>query len=272
MWFIKIRRLRVFFVCLVLVIALRAANLSAYETTKISGKITAAYTIRDSIVVEDNIGHVLFLSTSEGKNVNTGEHAFMDGAQIVSVSSADLIQGSGVHQAYIKFTKDSDTIYTKWEGKVTTVQATEGAPATSFKGIFAYEKGTGKFENIRGSGVYMGEFISRTEYFVEWRGTYTNLWKELKTIIDEQFGIDSHKITFLWKELKTVIGDQSGIDSHQITLEKRFVEDFDFDSLMVEEFIMALEERFWLNIPDDDAYRMNTVKDVLKYLVRNIRN
>ena len=173
MLFIRPRKLSVFFVCLVLALAFSAANLSAQETMKASGKITATYTNQDSISVGDIIGHVLSLSISEGKNVNTGEHAFMEGAQTVNMSYGDLIKGSGIHHGYIKFTKNGDAIYAKWEGKVTTVQTTEGAPATSFEGILAYTKGTGKFENIKGNGTYKGEFISKTEYLVEWQTEYS---------------------------------------------------------------------------------------------------
>jgi len=173
MWFIRVRKLGVFFVCFVLALVLGVANLSAQETTKISGKITATYTNQDSIVVGDIIGHVLFMSTSEGKNVNTGEHAFMDGAQIVNMSYSDLIQGSGVHNGYVNFTRNGDAIYAKWEGKVTTVQTAEGAPATSFEGNLTYTKGTGKFENIKGNGTFKGKFISKTEYFVEWQADYS---------------------------------------------------------------------------------------------------
>jgi hypothetical protein len=97
----------------------------------------------------------------------------MDGAQIVNMSYNDLIQGSGVHNGYIKFTKNGDAIYAKWEGKVTTVQANEGAPTMSLEGIFAYINGTGEFENIKGNGTYKGEFISKTEYLVEWQADYS---------------------------------------------------------------------------------------------------
>jgi hypothetical protein len=162
-----------FLACIALLIALGVTSTSAQEATKVSGKITAAYTNQDSIAVGDITGHILSLSTSEGKNVNTGEHAFMDGAQIVVVSYGDLILGNGVHHGYIEFTKNDDAIYAKWEGKVTTVQATGGAPVTSFEGTLTYTKGTGKFRNIKGSGTYKGEFISKTEYYSEWQTGYS---------------------------------------------------------------------------------------------------
>ena len=173
MGYVRLRKSMAFLACIALLIALGVTSTSAQEATKVSGKITATYTDLDSVVVGDIIGHVLSLLTSEGKNVNTGEHAFMDGAQIVNMSYSDLIKGSGVHHGYVKFTKNGDAIYAKWEGKVTTVQTTEGAPATSFEGILAYTKGTGKFENIKGSGTYKGEFISKTEYSAEWQTDYS---------------------------------------------------------------------------------------------------
>ena len=196
MRFIRPRRLGVVFVCLVLVLALRAANLSAEEITRISGKITATYTNQESIAVGDDDGHVLLLSTSAGKNVNTGKHAFMDGAQIVNMSSADLTRGCGVHHGYIEFTESGGVIYAEWKGYVTCLRATKGGSKT-FSGTLAFTKGTGKYEHISGNGTYWGEFISATEYFVEWQATYTNLWKELETI-GKQFGFDSHQIVSLW--------------------------------------------------------------------------
>lgn len=173
MWFIRPGRIGVFLVCLVLALAFDPAKLNAQETTKISGKIAATYAKQDSIIVGDTVAHVLSLATSEGKNVNTGEHAFMNDAPIVNMSYANLIQGSGVHHGYIKFVKNGDVVYAKWEGKVTTVQTAEGAPSTSFDGVFEYTKGTGKFENIKGKGTYKGEFISKTEYSVEWQADYS---------------------------------------------------------------------------------------------------
>jgi len=135
--------------------------------------ITATYTKQDSIVVGDVDGHILTLGISEGNNVNTGEHEFMDGAQAVNMSYSDLIQGNGTHRGHVKFTKNGDTIYAKWEGKITTVQTSEGAPTISFEGIFEYTKGEGEFENIKGNGTYKGGFTSETEYTVEWQAEYT---------------------------------------------------------------------------------------------------
>jgi len=170
MGFVKQRSLAVVFVSLVLAFALFASNLSAQETTSVSGTITAAYTHEDSIVVGD--GHILTLGTSEGKNVNAGEHTFMDGAKIVNMSYSDLARGSGVHQGHILFISDADTVYAQWEGRVTTVLDAEGAPTTSFEGTVWYTAGTGQFVNIKGRGTYKGDFTSETGWSAQWQSRY----------------------------------------------------------------------------------------------------
>ena len=171
MWYIKPRTLTMFVVGLA-VLALGAANLSAQQATTTSGKITAAYTHQDSIVVGDIEGHVMSLVTAEGKNISAGENAFMDGAQIVNLSFSDLVRGNGSHQGYIVFTKDGDAAYSKWEGEVATVLDSTGAPVTTFRGVFSYTKGAGQFEGIKGNGTYKGQFTSTTEYSVEWQSDY----------------------------------------------------------------------------------------------------
>jgi hypothetical protein len=172
MWFSKLRNLTVFLVSF-MALVLAAANLSAQQTTAISGKITAAYAHQDSIVVGDFPGHVMSLSTSEGTNANSGDNAFMDGAKVVNLSYADLMMGNGSHLGYILFAKNGDTAYSKWEGKITTVLSAKGLPETSFEGTFTYTKGTGTFEKITGNGTYKGTFTSMTEYTVDWQSEYS---------------------------------------------------------------------------------------------------
>ena len=172
MRFPKLRKAMVFFACLVVALAFGAANLSAQDTTKVSGKMTATYTQLDSIVVGDVAGHVISLSASQGKNASTGKKAFMDGAKIVNMSYSDVTMGNGSHQGYVKFTKDDDAVYAKWMGRIATTKTPEGAPVVTFEGSFMYIKGTGKLDGITGKGSYKGAFTSKTEYSVEWQGHY----------------------------------------------------------------------------------------------------
>jgi hypothetical protein len=109
---------------------------------------------------------------SEGTNVNTGETEFMDGAQILNMSYTDVTQGNGFNQGYVRFTKEGDTTFAEWQGKIKTEVMSEGDPVTSFEGAFTYIKGTGSLVNIKGEGTFKGEFTSKTEYTVEWQASY----------------------------------------------------------------------------------------------------
>jgi len=64
------------------------------EMMKIAGEIKAAYTQKDSIAVGDAEGHVLSLAISEGPNVSTAEHEFMEGATVLNYSFNDLVGGT----------------------------------------------------------------------------------------------------------------------------------------------------------------------------------
>ena len=172
MQFSKPRKTTTLFIGVVIVLVFCAVGLNAQQPTKISGKITAAATYQDSIIVGDLTGHKMSLMISEGENVNTGEREFMDGARTVNMSHSDLIQGNGVHQGYLKLTKSGDTTFAKWQGKIKTKVMPEGNPVISFEGTYVYIKGTGSFKNIKGEGTFKGEFTSKTEYTVEWQGSY----------------------------------------------------------------------------------------------------
>ena len=159
------------FISLALIFALTVTTL-AQEKTKIAGKMTVTYTKQEKFDVGDTEGHIISMAESEGTNVSTGKHEFMDGAQVVNMSFGDLVKGNGPHQGYIKFTKNGDTSFAKWEGKITTTISAEGTPMTTFEGTFSYIKGTGQFENIHGSGTYKGRFISETTYECDWEAEY----------------------------------------------------------------------------------------------------
>ena len=68
------------------------------------------------------------------------------------------------------------------------------------------------------------------------------------------------------EKLKKVISTQLGVDESEITLESSFVDDLGADSLDVVELIMALEEEFDVEIPDEDAEKIVTVGDALDYI------
>ncbi len=72
-------------------------------------------------------------------------------------------------------------------------------------------------------------------------------------------------------ELKIIdiIANQLGVDKDIITSEANIVDDLGADSLDVVELVMALEEAFDTEIPDDDAEKIRTVQDIFAYLAKN---
>ena len=73
------------------------------------------------------------------------------------------------------------------------------------------------------------------------------------------------------EKVKEVIGEQLGVeDLETIKPETTFIDDLGADSLDIVELIMALEEEFDIEIPDNDAEKVVTVGDVVEYLKDNI--
>lgn len=66
--------------------------------------------------------------------------------------------------------------------------------------------------------------------------------------------------------VKKIIAEQLGVEESQVTNEKAFVADLGADSLDTVELVMALEEEFGLEIPDEEAEKLQTVGDVIKYV------
>jgi acyl carrier protein len=65
-----------------------------------------------------------------------------------------------------------------------------------------------------------------------------------------------------------IIANQLGVDKEIVTPEANVVDDLGADSLDVVELVMALEEAFDLEIPDDEAEKIRTVKDINDYLMK----
>jgi acyl carrier protein len=70
----------------------------------------------------------------------------------------------------------------------------------------------------------------------------------------------------IFDEVKEVIVEQLNVSPDEVKLESDFVEDLGADSLDVVELVMALEEKFEIEIPDDEAEKIKTVKDVVDYI------
>ena len=67
-------------------------------------------------------------------------------------------------------------------------------------------------------------------------------------------------------KVKEIIAKELEVDIKQLQPEAKFIEDLGADSLDIVELVMALEEEFGLDIPDEDADKLKTVGDALNYL------
>lgn len=70
----------------------------------------------------------------------------------------------------------------------------------------------------------------------------------------------------LLDDVKEVVVEQLDCDPAEVKEESKFIEDLGADSLDVVELVMALEEKFDIEIPDEDAEKILTVGDVIKYV------
>ena len=71
-------------------------------------------------------------------------------------------------------------------------------------------------------------------------------------------------------KVKQIIVEQLGVDEGEVTSNASFVDDLGADSLDTVELVMALEEEFDIEIPDEDAEKMTTVADAIKYLESHV--
>lgn len=67
-------------------------------------------------------------------------------------------------------------------------------------------------------------------------------------------------------KVKDIIVDKLGIDEDQVTKEASFKDDLGADSLDIAELVMELEDEFDMEIPDEEAEKINTVGDALNYI------
>ena len=72
------------------------------------------------------------------------------------------------------------------------------------------------------------------------------------------------------ERVKEIIVEQLGVDEGQVNPDASFIDDLGADSLDTVELVMAFEEKFDIEIPDEDAEKMRTVGDAVEYLKEKI--
>ncbi|HLC27177.1 MAG TPA: acyl carrier protein [bacterium] len=74
------------------------------------------------------------------------------------------------------------------------------------------------------------------------------------------------------ERVKEIIMEQLGVEADEVTPEASFIEDLGADSLDTVELVMAFEEEFDLEIPDEDAEKITTVRDATNYIMSHLNS
>ena len=76
----------------------------------------------------------------------------------------------------------------------------------------------------------------------------------------------------VYEDVKKVVVDQLGVNADEVTKEASFVDDLGADSLDTVELVMALEEAFGIEIPDEEAEKIRTVGDTITYVLSHAKS
>jgi acyl carrier protein len=75
--------------------------------------------------------------------------------------------------------------------------------------------------------------------------------------------------TMVFEKLQSVVADQLDVEPEKVTLEANIAEDLGADSLDIVDLVMAIEEEFDMEIPDDAVEKIKTVGDIVNYIESN---
>ena len=73
-------------------------------------------------------------------------------------------------------------------------------------------------------------------------------------------------------KVRDIIVEQLGVSAEEVVPEASFIDDLGADSLDIVELVMAIEEEFALEIPDDDAEKIQTIQDAISYVEERVKD
>jgi len=73
-------------------------------------------------------------------------------------------------------------------------------------------------------------------------------------------------------KVREIIVEQLGVSPEEVVPEASFIDDLGADSLDIVELVMAIEEEFSLEIPDDDAEKIQTIQDAISYVEERVKD
>jgi len=74
------------------------------------------------------------------------------------------------------------------------------------------------------------------------------------------------------EKVREIIVEQLGVSPEEVVPEASFIDDLGADSLDIVELVMAIEEEFALEIPDDDAEKIQTIQDAISYVEERVKD
>jgi acyl carrier protein len=73
------------------------------------------------------------------------------------------------------------------------------------------------------------------------------------------------------QKVKEIVAQQLDVDGSEVKEEAQFIEDLGADSLAIVELVLAFEEQFEIDIPDEDTEKIATVGDAIKYITEHVK-
>jgi acyl carrier protein len=86
---------------------------------------------------------------------------------------------------------------------------------------------------------------------------------------DNRFPSKGHSMSDTADRVKKIVVEHLGVEADKVTEDASFIDDLGADSLDIVELVMAFEEEFGVEIPDDAAEKISTVSDAIKYIDEN---
>lgn len=74
----------------------------------------------------------------------------------------------------------------------------------------------------------------------------------------------------IFENVQSILVDQLGVEADSVTMDANFIDDLNADSLDIVELVMAMEQEFNISIPDEEAERIKTVGDAVRFIKANI--
>jgi len=82
---------------------------------------------------------------------------------------------------------------------------------------------------------------------------------------------DTERVKNVEERVKEIVAEQLGIEKEKITPEASFIDDLGADSLDTVELVMALEEEFNTEIPDEEAEKITTIQQAIDYIIEHVK-